>query len=283
MPAGDDAAAAGMDLVPGSTQADEIDTEINKTRDYIAQRTSAITPIAKGGTGADTVSGARTNLGAAAASHTHPATAISTSGGASNVQADQDYIVGQLNTHWIEIGRRIENTGGNISGNLGVAGHIFVPGSTPASSGWTIAYINSDGRISRGASSARYKDDIVELDPLSLGDLFPPFASYVMKDDPGKMTRYGYIAETLDESDALRPFVVYQREPIYEQLEVRDCDGNVTGYQQGRVIGSTRVRDKDDNPVPESIDFIALLLAQVAQLHEHVEQLTARVATLEGS
>lgn len=39
MAVGDDAAAAGMDLVPGSTLANTIDTEINKTRDYIAQKT----------------------------------------------------------------------------------------------------------------------------------------------------------------------------------------------------------------------------------------------------
>ncbi|WP_228547613.1 hypothetical protein, partial [Filobacillus milosensis] len=34
----------------------------NKSRDYIAQRTNAVTPIAKGGTGATTAEGARANL-----------------------------------------------------------------------------------------------------------------------------------------------------------------------------------------------------------------------------
>lgn len=37
MAVGDDALAAGMDLVTGSELANTIDTEINKTRDYIAQ------------------------------------------------------------------------------------------------------------------------------------------------------------------------------------------------------------------------------------------------------
>jgi cystathionine beta-lyase family protein involved in aluminum resistance len=37
MAVGDDALAAGMDLVAGSDLANTIDTEINKTRDYIAQ------------------------------------------------------------------------------------------------------------------------------------------------------------------------------------------------------------------------------------------------------
>jgi len=36
MATGDDASAAGMDLAPGSTPANTIHTEINKTRDYIA-------------------------------------------------------------------------------------------------------------------------------------------------------------------------------------------------------------------------------------------------------
>jgi len=72
MAIGDDAAAAGMALVAGgSTLSNTIDTEINRTRDYIAQRTSTVVPVASGGTGATTAAGARTNLGAAASSHTH--------------------------------------------------------------------------------------------------------------------------------------------------------------------------------------------------------------------
>ncbi len=47
-----------MAIVPGSTLANTIHTEINQTRDYIAQRTSAVQPIAKGGTGATTAGAA---------------------------------------------------------------------------------------------------------------------------------------------------------------------------------------------------------------------------------
>ena len=63
MAIGDDAAAAGMDLVPSTGKVKDGATEMNKTRDYIAKRTSAITPVAKGGTGASTSGGARANLG----------------------------------------------------------------------------------------------------------------------------------------------------------------------------------------------------------------------------
>lgn len=40
MAIGDAADAAGMGLVPGTLPADQIDTEINRTRDYIAERAS---------------------------------------------------------------------------------------------------------------------------------------------------------------------------------------------------------------------------------------------------
>jgi hypothetical protein len=69
MPIGDDAAAAGLPLVPDSGSGGEVRLgaqEINRTRDFIAQVKNlimAIWPVAGGGTGASTSSGARTNLG----------------------------------------------------------------------------------------------------------------------------------------------------------------------------------------------------------------------------
>ena len=71
MAVGDEAVAAGMAKVPdtGPDDASKVRwgaREINRTRDYIAQvkaLISAVWPITKGGTGASTKSGARTNLG----------------------------------------------------------------------------------------------------------------------------------------------------------------------------------------------------------------------------
>lgn len=69
MAVGDDAAAAGFALVPQSGAGGEVRlgaTEINRTRDYIAQVRSLIPttwPVNKGGTGSTTPDGARTNLG----------------------------------------------------------------------------------------------------------------------------------------------------------------------------------------------------------------------------
>lgn len=69
MAVGDDAQAAGFAIVPQSGAGGEVRlgaTEINRTRDYVAQVRFLIPttwPVNKGGTGATTPDGARTNLG----------------------------------------------------------------------------------------------------------------------------------------------------------------------------------------------------------------------------
>lgn len=63
MATGDAAAAAGMAIMTGAEPANTLDTEVNLTRDYIAQRTSTVTPVAKGGTGSTTAVAARAALG----------------------------------------------------------------------------------------------------------------------------------------------------------------------------------------------------------------------------
>lgn len=69
MPVGDDATAAGWPLVPDSGTGGEVRLgaqEINRTRDFAAQvkfLILSVWPVNKGGTGANTAAGARTNLG----------------------------------------------------------------------------------------------------------------------------------------------------------------------------------------------------------------------------
>jgi hypothetical protein len=72
MAVGDDALAAGYPIVPASGgpgtggEVKEGYIEINRTRDFIAQVKALILipwTVAKGGTGATTADGARTNLG----------------------------------------------------------------------------------------------------------------------------------------------------------------------------------------------------------------------------
>ena len=136
------------------------------------------------------------------------------------------------------------NTGNPVNFN----GVVTLPNAGPATSGPVIAYIQSDGRLSKGTSSRRYKKDIV--DAPELGNVFPRLREFEFKGGDGVRV-IGYIAEELLKTDAAR-FVVY------------DADGNV-----------------------ESIDFIPLLLAQTAQIPglivqvAEIPELVARVAELE--
>jgi hypothetical protein len=69
MAVGDDASAAGFPLVPDTGSGAEVrygGREINRTRDFVAQVKAlilAVWPVTAGGTGSNSASGARTNLG----------------------------------------------------------------------------------------------------------------------------------------------------------------------------------------------------------------------------
>lgn len=276
-----------LPIVPGSLPANQIDTAINDTRGYIEDGPthwdSGVTvPVAQGGTGATTAAAARTALGLPVLSAPGIATAngLAVFGPNSRLQVQDPTQPSDAATKFY-----VDNAVGSGGSYLPLAGgtvtgQLLLPNSYAADSGYTVCYINGNGRVSRGASSERFKTDIEYIDPASLGDLFPQLSSFVMKDDPGKMTRYGYIAERLAEVESLAPFVVHEREPVYEQLDVLDEDGRVIGTQQGEVIGSRRVLDKDGEPIPLSIDFIALGIAQNAQLDQRDRAREAEVAAL---
>lgn len=258
MAIGDDAVAAGMDLVSGSAPANTLDTEENKTRDYIAQRTSAVTPVAKGGTGATNAAAARANLDVPAKGQVtlrSGGNVITLYWNGSRVNINVDGIEVGTIPYWSDVptgGPYLPLAGGTVNGNLGVLGSIVVPNASPATSGWQVAYINGDGRLSKGSSSERYKKFISAIDPEQLGDVWPELHRYQMRQGDGEW-KYGYIAERLAEEPDQAPFVV------------RDPEGR-----------------------PDSIDFISLLMVQNAQLHQALdllaqqnEQLHERVVALE--
>jgi len=84
MAIGDDAAAAGMPLVPNTGEEGKVRygaREINRTRDFVAQTKntiliSTVWPISKGGTGQTTAAAALAALGGAAAAHQHYGTDV---------------------------------------------------------------------------------------------------------------------------------------------------------------------------------------------------------------
>lgn len=241
MAIGDDALAAGMDLVSGTDDRRNGWEEDNKTRDYIAQRTATVTPVDKGGTGATTPAGARSNLGIPewSAVLANDTLIRRSAEGRADI-ADPVFQNNITNKRYVDT--KLDLTGGTVTGN------VYFPNATIAASGYTVAYLNHDGRLSRGASSERYKKHIRQIDPLTLGDLFPALHRFQMRSGDGSW-KYGWIAERLAEHPDQAPFVVH-----------RDVDGEM---------------------VPDSIDFIALLIAQNTVLHQAVQLLTDRLDRLE--
>lgn len=278
MATGDDATAAGIALVPGTAQARDIDEWINRLADELARRTMATLSIARGGTGATTKEAARANLDAASNAEVGKRASINT--------LNQPYAVAQIETatpHQLGAyyndgnGRIIvridatdfvlayksevdgantaaSNASGNADGRVAkggdtMTGNLFLPNASAATASWQVAYINGDGRVCRGSSSQRYKKYISAFAPEALGDIWPALQRYQMRSDgimPGDgKWHYGYIAEQMAQHPDQAPYVVY--------------------------------RDVDDSgeQVPDSIDFIGLLLAQNAQLHRRLSILEA--------
>lgn len=278
MAIGDSAAAAGMSLVDGvTTPANTIDDEINRTRDYIATGTGATVAAAAGKVVKRDAAGRAQFATPAAAQDAATKAYVDAQapgpGSIGNTQlADNAVTTGKIAPDTIvyddlhpDLERRLRDGAWDIAldilgltvqgnsllrGNATVNGHVFVPNSSAAVSGYTVAYINTDGRLSRGASSERYKKYLSEIDPVELGDIWPSLTRYQMRQGDGSW-KYGYIAERLAEHPDQQPFVVYA--------------------------------EHEGTLVPESIDFIALLMAQNAQLHQQLDLLAQRLDQIEAA
>lgn len=170
MAKGDDALAAGMPILDGSEQANTLDDAINETRDFIAQRTAAVTPITKGGTGAKTAAAARAALGVLSASE------VVQNDGTSN-RIGLRWYSGRVHMRVdsTEVGQ-IANTGDLAGINNRVAG-IEGPAaaaydgrltanlySRGTSGQWRSLAVQADGVLAHTASAARFKENIAPLE-----------------------------------------------------------------------------------------------------------------------
>lgn len=183
MATGDAATAAGMSIMTGNEPANTLDTEINLTRDYIAQRTATVTPIAKGGTGATTAAAARAALGAAASVHTHTKSQVT------DLQTDLNYLASSkasvADVQFVQDGNMSSNVYNRTLGGQ-----------------YRVLYVNSAGLIGWVSSSRRQKKNIkpASVDPAAvLGLQLVTFLYKAMPDDLGRgELQHGLIAEDVD-------------------------------------------------------------------------------------
>lgn len=261
MAIGDAALGAGMDILTGMEDRRNGWQEINKTRDYLATKTNDVTPVAKGGTGASTAAAARTNLSV-------PSKAELTDGLAGKAAASHTHSELRSGNMRLGAGSGEWNTAQGLYADsyIGTGGSYFTYGATPVTSGYVSAWINSDGRIGKSASSRRFKEHIEAQDPEALGDIWPDLARFQMLGGDGSW-KYGYIAEELAAHPDQARFVVYESE-VYAGED-----------------GERHVRpalDEHGELIPESIDFFALLMTQNAQLHQQLDLLAQRLTELEN-
>jgi hypothetical protein len=84
------------------------------------------------------------------------------------------------------------------------AGSLYTPvgRSTPVTSSYVAAYINSDGRVGATPSAKRFKRHLRKYKvPASFLDLQP--VVYYLKDDPQKVPRLGFYAEDVNDVEPL--------------------------------------------------------------------------------
>lgn len=121
----------------------------------------------------------------------------------------------------IDLSDYLKKSGGTVSGTLRVEGGFYVPNSSAASSGYTVAYINGDGRLARGASSIRYKEAVRawEADPARVLDLEP--VRFRWRDEFGGGEDFGMIAEQVAE--------------VFPELVHHNDEGQIEGIHYDRV------------------------------------------------
>lgn len=218
---GDAAVAAGMDVVLGTADRRLGYDEINKTRDYIAARTNAVTPVAKGGMGATTPAGARSNLGvygkgldwpkAVAQVETSPAhnLGIYYSDAAARPVVRVDVTdIGLAKASEVEAAQSAASSAQGAASSAQNTAAQAKDGQLNSSvynrsisGSYRVAYIGADGLLGWVSSSRRYKKNIfpASVDPAAVLGIDLVTFLYATDDDHEGITQWGVIAEQVAE------------------------------------------------------------------------------------
>lgn len=239
MAIGDAALSAGFPLLDGSEPANTIDEEINRTRDLIAQRTSEVTPISKGGTDAKDAATARVNLGIGEAAGLRYSDVVLGNG------------ANQLQARWEgnKIVMRVDQTDvAWLSGDTSAAAGVYEGNLSPAiynrgtAGQWRALGVQANGVLAHTASAARFKENIAALE---VTDEQVQALQLVEFDWIESGYRdVGLIADTVADA-GLDPFVFH------------DDDGEVLGIHYDRVSLSL-------------LPVVQRLLRRVADLEERI-------------
>ena len=253
MAIGDDAAAAGMALVNGAlVPARDIDDEINRTRDYIANeraaRTAAdaqkVTLPADGGLMARREPGSVHNIGF----YTTLDAALFFRPDATTGEFDRRVLTDAgSGAGYVPI------SGGTMTGNLdvpniGVAGSIFNGGMTPVVSGHVAVYRDGSGRLGVSPSTRRAKKNIAAWKP----DLQALLALQVVT--------FHYRASLFDEGDPARTAPPLEVGLIAEDLA---------------ALGLHWLVYLDEDGLPAGVHYERLALALVPLVQDHEARLSA--------
>ena len=197
MAVGDAAVGAGYPILTGSERANTIDTEINRTRDIIAQLKAWVqSKFDSLNLTWTAITGKPSTF--PPSGHTHDVGQVTNGNNALSSRMWFNDVDTAIRSQGDTAQLWVRQDGTIWTGQPILSPHAY---NNPVTIGTYYAlYVQPDGRIGRTPSAAKYKHDVHDYDGSVLG-LRPVL--YVLNDDPDETVRLGVIADDADEHEPL--------------------------------------------------------------------------------